>query len=155
MDESTLGKVPSAATADSAARASSAGNADTLGGLPPNGFMQSSRLIDGFASTSVKSPQVVLTVPGEFRVLTTGSGADLLFPEYENLSSHTWRFIRPETSYVAVEPGKKFGQEIPSTATVLVFAQDTVDPSKSVFLQFGMNRVEEVLACQASLSPAA
>ena len=155
MDESTLSKVPSAASADSAARATSAGNTDTLGGIPANGFVRSSRLIDGFASTSVKSPQVVLTIPGDFRILTTGDGGDVLFPEYENLSSHTWRFIRPETSFVAVLPGNKGGQEIPATATILVFAQDTVESSKYVFLQCGLNKVEEVLACQASLSPAA
>jgi hypothetical protein len=155
VNESTLGKVPSAVRADSAGTAARASSADTLGGLPPNAFVQSSRLINGFASTSVKSPQVVLTVPGEFRVLTTGSGGIVLFPEYENLSSHAWRFIRPESSFVTVLPGKKAGQEIPSTATILVFAQDTAEPSKYVFLQFGLNRVEEVLACQASLSPAA
>jgi hypothetical protein len=155
VDESTLGKVPRAAIADSAASATSAGNADTLGGIPANGFLQSGRLIDGFASTSVKSPRVVLTVPGVFRVLTTGDGGDVLFPEYENLTSHTWRFIRPEASFVAILPGKKGGQEIPSTATILVFAQDTVEQSKYVFLQCGLNKGQEVLACQASLSPAA
>ena len=149
VDESTLGQVPSAG------RAASAGNADALGGSPPGAFLQSSRLVDGHASNAVKSPQVVLTIPGAFRVSTFGDGENHLSPVYENLSSHPWRFIRPESSYLFVEPGDSGSQEIPDpTSSVLVFAQDTVDPGKYTFLQCALNRVELILTCQASVSPA-
>jgi hypothetical protein len=156
IDVSTLGRVPSAATAGSAAtadRATIAGDADTLGGQPGSAFAQASRFVSGSASTVPASPQTIITIPGAFRVTTDGSGADAFFPRYENLSSQTWRFIQPNSSYTTAGPFETTSQEVTGTRTGLILAQNVTDPTKFVLLLCGYAGTERMTHCQAMLPP--
>jgi hypothetical protein len=77
VDESSLGKVPSAASADSAAQADSAGNANTVGGVPAEALTIGR---SGFQSVcepgavAVKCAQATLDLPRPGRVLVTTGG---------------------------------------------------------------------------------
>jgi hypothetical protein len=164
INASTLGQVPSAQNASSAVNAdnsvtartaATAANANTLGGIPSSGFAPSSRFIFGTASTGVAVKEPILTVPGDFRILTAGTGADELFPEYEVLSADRWEFTNPDRSFTTVLPGKTGGHALTSYGTALIVAQDAEDPNKQVFISCAQDTEQEETGCYAWVSPAA
>ena len=65
--ESSLGKVPSAAAADTATNATNAGNANTLGGIPTSGFLRSTNEGGGaLAGANVTSTGTVIAYFNRF-----------------------------------------------------------------------------------------
>jgi hypothetical protein len=82
VDESSLGKVPSAANADSAAtaanatNATNAGNADTVGGIGPDALTIGRSVLDGCepGATFTDCASVLLPMPRAGRVLITAGG---------------------------------------------------------------------------------
>jgi hypothetical protein len=157
---SSLGQVPSAASATTAAsagtadRAATAGNADTLGGLPAAAFAQAGRFVSGSASTVPTSRQPILTVPGTFRVMTEGGGLDAFYPRYENLSSsQIWRFIQPNGTFTTVGPSETSADMIVEPQVGLILAQNVTDPAKFVILLCGYSTKEKEISCQATIPP--
>jgi hypothetical protein len=82
VDESSLGKVPSAASADSAATAANAttaanaGNADTVGGIGPDALTIGRSAVGGCepGAAFANCAAVTLTMPREGRVLVNSGG---------------------------------------------------------------------------------
>jgi hypothetical protein len=69
VNEATLGKVPSATTADSA------GNAAALGGTPASGFVSSSRIMSGRALQALGVEEVVFAWPeANWKLVGDGNG---------------------------------------------------------------------------------
>jgi hypothetical protein len=144
---STLGTVPSATTAT---RATTAGNADTLGGTPSSGFLSSTRFLSGAGDLKKKSPQTVLTVPGEFLVTTVGSGANAFEIAFEGLGDE-WEFIMPGNSVLYVVKGQRNEASL-SGGTALIVASDAADHSKQVVLNCGYEFSGAEVICSAMLS---
>jgi hypothetical protein len=155
VDESSLGQVPSAATAGSATTATSATNATALNGVPSDGFLQTSDVLYGSASVETPSIQTLFTAPGMFSLTTVGDGVDDFKVRFENISSATW-FFSGDTAVLSLAPGKSGPMDLggpPFQATVV--AIDAADEANHAVIDCGFRTTAPSRAfCSARVPPA-
>jgi hypothetical protein len=102
----TAGSATSAGHAESADTADTAADADALGGAPPQSFMRSDRLDFGTASTDPSTPQMVLSIGG-IEVTTAGSEPSAFHVRIVNQNLDQWEFSSTaETSIASIGQGQ-------------------------------------------------
>jgi hypothetical protein len=168
LDESTLGRVPSAAsaerattadraaTAENAANAANAANANALGGVPGSGFLRTNAVQFHTGALNACFKQKLVEVPGWFEITTVGDCQPEFKFTVKNTSSETWEFI--------YEAG---GATLPSESSntfnfapadyVDLFAISTANPSRHALidcaLQEGTAPIQ--ISCSTRVPPAA
>ncbi len=168
--ESTLGKVPSATSADSAATAgnattansattaASAANASALDGIASSGFLQTKDVFFGTASVETATVLPLFTVPGKFRVTTVGDAADEFKVRIENLSPSTWVFFT-ETALISIPTATSTPVNLFSATSAFqrtVVGIDTVNEANHAVIQCAFrSSMPSLVSCMARVSPAA
>jgi hypothetical protein len=160
--ESTLGKVPSATTADSAATAVSATSAATaadasaLGGISSAGFLQTSDIVFGSANPEILSIQPILTVPGAFNLTTSGAAtAPGEFQlRFENVASATW-FFHSRSTLLMLGPTGSTLMTLMSVLQETIVAYDATNPANHVVIECALRSGSpDNIFCTAQMSPA-
>jgi hypothetical protein len=155
VDESSLGQVPSAATAGSATAAATATDAAALNGIPSDGFLQTSDVLYGSASVETPSIQTLFTAPGMFSLTTVGDGEKKFKVRFENISSATW-FFSADTAILSLGPGKSGMLDLggpPFQATVVGI--DAADEANHAVIDCGFRTTAPSRAfCSARVPPA-
>ena len=102
VDESTLSRVPSAASAERATAAdraatadsaANAANANALGGVPGSGYLRTSAVQFHTGALNACFKQTLVEVPGWFEITTVGDCQPEFKFTIKNTSSETWEFI--------------------------------------------------------------
>jgi hypothetical protein len=171
IDLKTLGTVPSASEANhatsadtaksagTATSATTAGTANTavnsnqLGGIPPQGFMSSTRFAFGSASTDSASPVPLFTLGG-IEVTTVASAGTSFQVRVKNLTADNWEFGSPSGNSVLVVNANSFGTfNVPAARTALIVGIDTDNTSKAISIQCGSDNGPNLLYCFGQASP--
>jgi hypothetical protein len=168
VDESTLGRVPSAGSAESAAtaghansatnagHATTAGNANTLGGVPSSGFLRTGDVQFGSGALNACFAQNLIEIPGWFRITTVGDCK----PEFKftvtNLSSETWLFMS-ETSISNLAPSSSNVMDFGAGKwAVDLYAISADNQSKHALIDCGFQTTTPArISCTAQIPPAA
>ncbi len=141
VDSSTLGQVPSA---------SDAANAAALGGVPATGYVQSTRILVGSATTVGIQPELIFTIGGEIELYEGSIGTDSFGVEFRNISSVHW-VLSKATGISDIAPkgssGAGGGDSVQS-----FYLQSRADPSKRAAIVCGYNQPDRLMNCTATLS---
>lgn len=167
IDLKTLGTVPSASEANhatsagTATSATTAGTANTavnsnqLGGIPPQGFMSSTRFAFGSASTDPATPVPLFTLGG-IEVTTAAAAGSAFKVRVRNVTGDHWEFGDPaENTVVVVNPNASGTFTIPKTRTTLIAGIDIDNTSKAISIQCGSDNGPNLLYCFGQASPKA
>jgi hypothetical protein len=166
VDESTLGRVPSAASAEtattaghatsatSAASATSATDAKALGGVPLSGFLRTDSVQFNSAALNACFAQDLVEIPGWFEMTTVGDcKAEFKF-KVSNPSSEDWLFIT-DTAIQSV------GSESSSVLSysgfnIDLFVISATDPSKHALIDCAFQTTTPArISCSTRIPPAA
>lgn len=176
VDESTLGRVPSAGSAESAAtaghansatnaghantatnagHAATAGNASTLGGVPGSGFLRTDDVFFGTSALNVTYEAQIVEVPGRFRIKTQiGPYSEHKF-NVTNLSSQTWAFLADGSS-IELGPGSTNSMNFGTDPTAEIFAISKVERNDHALIDCGFELgVVSHISCSVRIPPAA
>jgi len=165
IDESTLGRVPSAAsaekattaghaaTATNATNAASAAEAKALGGIPSSGFLQTNAVQFGSGALNACFAQTLIDMPGWFRITTVGDCK----PEFKlnllNQSSETWQYTT-EVGTFGLGPGSSTAFNFSGNLAQL-FAVSEENQTKHAFLDCAyQGLIPARIFCSARLAPA-
>jgi hypothetical protein len=161
VDETTLGKVPSAAAADiaasatSATSATSAENAAALGGVPSAGFLKAGDVLFGAATPQTLKLEPLFTAPGRFRLTTAGENVDELKVRFQNLSSTPWYYISRD-GLLFLGPGASNDFDTPGVGfQTTIVAVDSTDAANHVVIDCArMTPGPSVILCSGRVPPA-
>jgi hypothetical protein len=167
VDESTLGRVPSAGSAETAAtaghantatnagHAGTAGNASTLGGVPSSGFLQAKSVYFGTSALNVTYEAQIVEVPGWFSIKTQiGPYGEHRF-NVTNLSSQTWAFLADGSS-IELGPGSTNGMSFGTDPVAEIFAVSKTERNDHALIDCGFeSAVVSHISCSVRIPPAA
>lgn len=170
IDESTLGRVPSAAAAEKAteagraATATQATNADNaataadakaLGGIPSSGFLRTNAVQFHTGALNACFKQTLVEVPGWFEITTVGDCKNAFKFTIKNVSSEPWEFFYDE-GVTSLSPGSANTLEFISNYLGLL-AMSTADQSRHASIDCGYQPLATParISCSARISPAA
>jgi hypothetical protein len=162
VDESTLGRVPSAAsaeratTADRAAVADSAANANSLGGVPGSGFLRTNAVQFHTGALNACFKQTLVEVPGWFEITTVGDCQPEFKFTLKNTSSETWEFIY-ETGSTTLPSESSNTLNFAPDNYVDLFAISTANPTRHALIACAIQEgtVPIQISCSTRIPPAA
>lgn len=167
VDESTLGRVPSAASAESATRAghantaanatnaASAAEAKALGGIPASGFLRTNAVQFHTGALNACFKQTLVEVPGWFEITTVGDCQPEFKFTLKNTSSETWEFLYENgTTTVASESSSTLG--FAGDNHVDLFAISTANPSRHALIDCAFQEATAPIqiSCSTRIPPA-
>lgn len=163
VDESTLGRVPSATSAESATtaghaatatNATSADEAKTLAGATAGDFLRTSAVQFGSGALNACYAEELIDVPGWFRLETVGDCQSEFKFRVTNLSSETWLFIS-EASIFSVSGNSSSTLSFSGAFTVDLFAISATDQSRHALIDCAyQTTVPARISCSARIPPA-
>lgn len=160
VDESTLGRVPSAASAESATTAghatsaTSASDAKALGGVPLSGFLRTDSVQFNSGALNACFAQDLVEIPGWFEMTTVGDCKSEFKFKVSNPSSEDWLFIT-DTAIQSI------GSESSSVLSyagfnIDLFVISATDPSKHALIDCAYQTTTPArISCSTRIPPAA
>lgn len=165
VDEATLGRVPSAVSAENAGHAATAGNAahaatateaSTLGGVPGSGFLRTNAVQFHTGPLNACFKQMLAEVPGWFEITTVGDCKNEFKFIVRNLSGETWDFLYEAGSTTL--PGENANTLGFSPAKYVdLFAISTLDQNKHALIDCAYEETTAPprISCSTRIPPAA
>jgi hypothetical protein len=167
VDESSLGRVPGAASAESATtaghaatatnatNAASAADAKALGGVPGSGFLRTNAIQFRTGALNACFKETLAQVPGWFEITTVGNCQPEFKVKITNLSSETWQFIS-EAGTPSIGTGGSSELTFPG-AIVDLFAISTANPNRHALIDcvFQETTLPPRISCSTRIPPAA
>jgi hypothetical protein len=166
VDESSLGRVPSAATAESATtaghaatatNATNAADAKALGGVSAAGFLQTNAVQFHTGALNACFKQTLAEVPGWFKVTTVGDCQNAFKVTIENVSSETWDFFSETGGSFPVSSGGAVTLNFGAVVSVELFAIPTGDTSRHALIScaYQATTAPPRISCSTRIPPAA
>ncbi|HEX6153272.1 MAG TPA: hypothetical protein VFZ19_07105 [Solirubrobacterales bacterium] len=170
VDESTLGRVPSAASAEKATTAdkataadrattaesaTNAANANALGGVPGSDFLRTNAVQFHTGALNACFKQTLVEVPGWFQITTVGDCQ----PEFKfivkNTSLETWEFIYEAGSTTLPSESSSTLNFAPANSIDL-FAISTANPTRHALIDCAIQEssVPIQISCSTRVPPA-
>jgi len=177
IDESTLGRVPSATSAESATaaghatsatnaahaasatnatNAATAADAKALGGIPADDFLRANAVQFHTAALNVCLKLDLVDIPGWLEITTVGDCQNEFKFLVKNTSSEAWELLYGAGS-ASLSGGSSVNLDFPSTNHVDVFALSTTDPGKHavIYCAYQAATVPPRISCSTRIPPAA
>jgi len=168
VDESTLGRVPSAAaaetattaghanTASNATNAASANDAKALGGVPSGGFLRTNAVQFHTGALNACFKQTLAEVPGWFEITTVGDCQPEFKFTIKNNSSETWEFLY-ETGSTTLPSESSSVLTFASVDFVDLFAISAANRTRHALIDCAFQQATAPLqiSCSTRIPPAA
>lgn len=167
VDESTLGRVPSAASAERAATAdraavaesaANAANANTLGGLPSSDFLRTNAVQFHTGALNACFKQKLAEIPGWFEITTVGDCQNAFKFVIKNLSSETWEFFTDsDGTFTLPANDNTLTLDFGATVTTELFAIPTGDTSRHAIIDcaYQSTTAPPRISCSTRIPPVA
>lgn len=167
VDESSLGRAPSAlwaeranladnaSRAENATRAATATNAEALGGVTSDGFLRADDVFFGTSALNVTYEALIVEVPGRFSIKTQiGPYSEHRF-NVTNLSSQTWAFLANGAS-IEVGPGSTNAMNFGTQPVAEIFAISKAERNDHALIDCGFElSIVSHISCSVRVPPAA